>query len=211
MLSEGICKTLNAIFVIASAWSRCKLTAELDPYFYIPRNVLLKGTLEKLVPSTAGDFWVGKLTAGGKSTERVLVFESSGSLTNLVRIEVSALGKSLLLPFLHQLHSIWLTAFHRCMVRRRREASRTSSQRSVQTHRDDPFFSGDSNRGWWANRCEKHTECVPLWDNVENEVLFGHHGSWMEVLEWDWDYKLLSIQRDGQVSRCFPRQSDRCW
>lgn len=42
---------------------------------------------------TKKGYWVGTLSAGGKSTERVLVFESSGPLEGFVRIEVPALGK----------------------------------------------------------------------------------------------------------------------
>jgi len=63
----------------------------LDPYFYIPKAALQKGALEK-VKSTDKPYWLGKLSAGGKSTDRVLAFDQAGSLEDLVRIEVSALG-----------------------------------------------------------------------------------------------------------------------
>ncbi len=43
-------------------------------------------------------FWFGELTSGGKSTERVVGFES-GELAGLVRIEVEALGMCLLSLF----------------------------------------------------------------------------------------------------------------
>lgn len=62
------------------------------PYFYIPKSSLAKGALEKVDPNTKKRYWIGRLKAGGKSTERVLVFDPSGPLENLVRIEVSALG-----------------------------------------------------------------------------------------------------------------------
>ena len=71
-----------------------KLTSETDPYFYIPRTALRNSSLEKLGTVTDSGYWVGRLTAGGKTTERVLVFESAGLLENLVRIEVSALGSN---------------------------------------------------------------------------------------------------------------------
>jgi hypothetical protein len=115
----------------------------LDPYFYIPKGALLKGALEEIDSSTTKSYWVGKLTAGGKSTERVLVFESSGPLVDLVRIEVSALGNHQSLsssPFASPMMS------YRCMVCGRREALRTSPQGPVQTHRDDPLLPRDSNR-----------------------------------------------------------------
>jgi len=64
----------------------------LDPYFYIPKAAFQKGALEKSDPTTDESYWLGKLSAGGKSTDRVLAFDQAGPLENLVRIEVSALG-----------------------------------------------------------------------------------------------------------------------
>ncbi|KAG4435938.1 hypothetical protein IFR05_008595, partial [Cadophora sp. M221] len=61
------------------------------PYFYVPFKAFMKDAkLEKV--TFKKDFYVARLSAGGKSTERVLVFDSlKGDLANLVRIEVSAL------------------------------------------------------------------------------------------------------------------------
>jgi hypothetical protein len=66
-----------------------------DPYFYIPKSAFIAGVLEKADPSTKKSYWVGRLRAGGKSTSRVLGFDPSGALENLIRIEVSALGMSI--------------------------------------------------------------------------------------------------------------------
>ncbi len=70
-----------------------------DPYFYIPKSAFAQGVLEKLDPATKKRYWVAKLSAGGKSTDRVLAFDPPGALEDLVRIEVSALG--LASPFPH--------------------------------------------------------------------------------------------------------------
>ena len=48
--------------------------------------------MEKVDPATKKSYWIGKLSAGGKSTDKVLAFEDAGVLADLVRIEVSALG-----------------------------------------------------------------------------------------------------------------------
>jgi hypothetical protein len=64
-----------------------------DPYFYIPKSDFVKGVLEKIDPSTKKCYWLARLSAGGKTTDRVLSFDPSGPLENLVRIEVSALSK----------------------------------------------------------------------------------------------------------------------
>lgn len=89
---------------------------KLDPYFYVPKIAFLKGSLEESVHETKG-FWVGKLSAGGKNTERVLAFEI-GPLEGLVRIEVSALGihhhKHTSHPYVLILTSLTLVC--RCMV-----------------------------------------------------------------------------------------------
>jgi hypothetical protein len=52
----------------------------------------VKEVLEKNDSTTKKSYWVGKLSAGGKSTDRVLGLEE-GALKGWVRIEVSALGK----------------------------------------------------------------------------------------------------------------------
>jgi hypothetical protein len=70
-----------------------ELTEISDPYFYIPKKDLAEGILEKIDPSTTKCYWLARLSAGGKTTERILSFDPSGPLENLVRIEVSALGK----------------------------------------------------------------------------------------------------------------------
>jgi len=51
----------------------------------------VKGVLEKIDPSTKKRYWLARLSAGDKTTDRVLSFDPSGQLENLVRIEVSAL------------------------------------------------------------------------------------------------------------------------
>ncbi|KAE9375685.1 DUF427-domain-containing protein [Stipitochalara longipes BDJ] len=61
------------------------------PYFYIPKTAFEKGSLEKATSSAEKRYWLGKLIAGGKSTNRVLAFNHAGPLEDLVRIEVSAL------------------------------------------------------------------------------------------------------------------------
>jgi len=61
------------------------------PYFYIPKKDFIAGILEKVDPNTKKCYWLARLSAGGKTTERVLSFDPSGPLENLVRIEVSAL------------------------------------------------------------------------------------------------------------------------
>ncbi len=53
--------------------------------------------LEKIEEGKAKAFWLARLSAGEKSTERVLVFSTTGPLQDLIRIEVAALG-SLLPP-----------------------------------------------------------------------------------------------------------------
>jgi len=52
----------------------------------------MNGVLEKQEPASRKSYWLGTLTAGGKSTDRVLAFDRSGPLQDLIRIEVSALG-----------------------------------------------------------------------------------------------------------------------
>lgn len=122
----------------------CQLTCVTDPYFYIPKIAFLKGSLEKSNKETK-KFWVGKLSAGGKSTERVLIFEA-GPLEGLVRIEVSALGNHHLTHLPSQTSTFTLLKLlYRCMVRRRRKAPGTPSQGSVQAHRNDPFVSRNTN------------------------------------------------------------------
>jgi hypothetical protein len=54
--------------------------------------------LEKNDLATKKPYWIGKLSAGGKSTKRVLAFDHAGALEDLVRIEVSALGSLSSLP-----------------------------------------------------------------------------------------------------------------
>lgn len=71
-----------------------------DPYFYIPKSAFIKAVLEKVDPTTEKCYWLAKLSAGGKSTDRVLAFDASSALEDLVRIEVSALGSSSSFPFL---------------------------------------------------------------------------------------------------------------
>ncbi len=73
----------------------------VDPYFYIPKTAFEEGVLQKVDSSTKKPYWLGKLSAGGRSTDRVLVFDNAGPLKDLVRIEVSALGPSLLAPIAH--------------------------------------------------------------------------------------------------------------
>lgn len=128
-------KQLQAIQTIYS-----KLTGLVDPYFYIPKSDFAKGVLEKIDPSTKKCYWLARLSVGGKTTDRVLSFDPSGPLENLVRIEVSALGR--FVPF-HVRYFFLTTA--RCLVRRRREASWTSPERPIQTHRDDPIITRDQN------------------------------------------------------------------
>jgi uncharacterized protein (DUF427 family) len=77
-----------------------------DPYFYIPRKDLLNGVLEKIDPNTKKGYWLARLSAGGKNTERVLSFDPSGPLEYLVRIEVSALGKMAALSILEVLITV---------------------------------------------------------------------------------------------------------
>ncbi|KAK0100900.1 hypothetical protein ONS95_007344 [Cadophora gregata] len=61
------------------------------PYFYIPYNTFSSDVKFEKVVSKKG-FYIAKLTSGSKSTDRVIVFETSkGELSDLVRIEVSAL------------------------------------------------------------------------------------------------------------------------
>ncbi|KAH7407430.1 hypothetical protein BKA64DRAFT_666557 [Cadophora sp. MPI-SDFR-AT-0126] len=61
------------------------------PYFYIPVTEFSEEVKVGKVVQEKG-FYIAKLTAGTKNTDRVIVFESSkGELSNLVRIEVSAL------------------------------------------------------------------------------------------------------------------------
>jgi uncharacterized protein (DUF427 family) len=62
-----------------------------DPYFYIPISAFLPGVLTKTEPSTKKCYWLGTFTSGSSSTSRVLAFDPSGPLENLVRIDVSAL------------------------------------------------------------------------------------------------------------------------
>jgi len=63
-----------------------------DPYFYILVDAFSKDVqFEKIVSKKS--FHIAKLSSGHKSTNRVIVFETShGELSNLVRIEHSALG-----------------------------------------------------------------------------------------------------------------------
>ncbi|TVY34959.1 hypothetical protein LSUB1_G006592 [Lachnellula subtilissima] len=61
------------------------------PYFYIPLSAFTPGVLTKTAPDTKNCYWLGTLTSGTSSTSRVLAFDPSGPLENLVRIEVSAL------------------------------------------------------------------------------------------------------------------------
>ncbi|CZS90410.1 uncharacterized protein RAG0_01504 [Rhynchosporium agropyri] len=61
------------------------------PYFYVPLHTFAKdAVLDKVVQKD--HFYIGRLSTGSKTTERVIVFDSeNGELSNLVRIEVSAL------------------------------------------------------------------------------------------------------------------------
>jgi len=61
------------------------------PYFYVPKKAFEKGVLEQIPPDKKKSYWLGKLSAGGKSTDRVLAFDDAGALEDLVRVEVSAL------------------------------------------------------------------------------------------------------------------------
>jgi len=61
------------------------------PYFYIPESEFADGALEKLDSEGKTCYHQAKLSAGGKTTDRVLTFDPSGALGNLVRIEVMAL------------------------------------------------------------------------------------------------------------------------
>jgi len=61
------------------------------PYFYVPEEAFVKGVLEKNQSDKKKSYWLGILSAGGNSTDRVLGFDHSGLLKDLVRIEVSAL------------------------------------------------------------------------------------------------------------------------
>jgi uncharacterized protein (DUF427 family) len=69
-----------------------RFNGHTDPYFYIPKTAFEKGALENLDSSTKKPYWLARLSAAGKSTDRVLVFDDAGPLKDLVRIEVSALG-----------------------------------------------------------------------------------------------------------------------
>jgi hypothetical protein len=91
-----------------------------DPYFYIPATALTNGVLKTLdTPEEKKNYSLASLSAGGKSTERVLAFgDSTGDLANLIRIEVSALGLSCPIAPPYFLFLIRC----RCMVRRRRKA-----------------------------------------------------------------------------------------
>ncbi|KAH6722040.1 hypothetical protein DL95DRAFT_382762 [Leptodontidium sp. 2 PMI_412] len=61
------------------------------PYFYIPLDAFTKEAKFEKVASKE-DFYIARLSAGAKSTERVLILLTlKGGLQNLVRIEVSAL------------------------------------------------------------------------------------------------------------------------
>ncbi|KFZ09328.1 hypothetical protein V502_08818 [Pseudogymnoascus sp. VKM F-4520 (FW-2644)] len=62
-----------------------------NPYFYIPKSAFINAVLEKVDPTTEKCYWLAKLSAGGKSTDRVLAFDHSSALEDLVRIEFSAL------------------------------------------------------------------------------------------------------------------------
>jgi len=79
------------------------LIEPIDPYFYIPRKDFIDGALKKLDPSTKKCYWLARLSAGGKSTERVLSFDPAGTLENLVRVEVSSIGRWSVLEIGHTL------------------------------------------------------------------------------------------------------------
>ena len=53
--------------------------------------------MEKVDSSAKKSYWLGKLSTGGMSIDRILVFDDAGALEDLVRIEVSALGPHLIL------------------------------------------------------------------------------------------------------------------
>jgi hypothetical protein len=70
---------------------------ETDPYFYVPISAFVEGVLERVDPTnTREGYWLARITAGGKSTDRVLCFDAPGLpgrgvLQDLVRIEVPSL------------------------------------------------------------------------------------------------------------------------
>ncbi|TAQ88058.1 hypothetical protein B7494_g3609 [Chlorociboria aeruginascens] len=83
--SKFIFDTTSALFV----WEH-----KYYPYFYIRASEFPSGALAKSI-SMEG-YWVGRLSVGGKSTERVLGFEDGlegegKALSGLVRVEVGAL------------------------------------------------------------------------------------------------------------------------
>jgi hypothetical protein len=80
-------------FSDSNAEAGCWLMSKTDPYFYIPKSELVKGTLRGLDDGSTANkgFWFAKLTGGEKSTDRVVVFDSPAELKDLVRIEVSSL------------------------------------------------------------------------------------------------------------------------
>jgi len=80
---------LGGVYIFDTIKAKYVWEHKFYPYFYIPKTAFLKGSLEKSDHETT-KFWVAKLSAGGKSTERVLVFEV-GPLKGLVRIEVPSL------------------------------------------------------------------------------------------------------------------------
>ena len=114
-----------------------KLTEILVPYFYIAKSDLAKGVLQKIDDSTEKSYWLAKLSAGDKTTSRVLAFDAAGPLENLVRIDVSALGR----PSFQLLVPVLMVA--RCMVRGGRAASWISPERPIQTRRDNSFITRD--------------------------------------------------------------------
>ena len=56
--------------------------------------------LQKLDEDSEKGYWLGRLGANGKTTDRVLGFEGNGVLKGLVRVEVGAIGTLCPLPLL---------------------------------------------------------------------------------------------------------------
>jgi len=80
---------LNGVYVFDSLEACYVWEHSYYPYFYIPKKDFANGALQKLDEGSDKGYWLGRLSAGGKTTDRVLGFE--GGLKGLVRVEVGAI------------------------------------------------------------------------------------------------------------------------
>lgn len=134
---------------------------------------------------------------GGNSTERVIRFYE-GEFNGLVRVEHSAISTAVScfpLSLFTGLFLILIIYYYyiRRLVPRKREATWSPSERSVQTPRVSPFLPGDPHQGRRECHSEEFPERLSVRDALEASVLPGSNDGEPGVLERERDDKFLPL------------------